>query len=165
MPGAEEIRAHKLAHQPYRIWCRHCALGKAGDVRLSASGGARLYQMMSLDYMHLEAIREFQPCVCGSWWPHRVHNVVVGAFQRRIGKRCATNVHVVERDRPWRSYFEERSGTGGNRFPERYKGCQSQGVGSIVSHVVGQVIRGGGGTISHGVGKSADRGFQGEWCD
>ena len=50
LPRVEEIRAHKLAHQPFRNCCRHCVRGRSDDIKRSRASIDMSYPVIAMEY-------------------------------------------------------------------------------------------------------------------
>ena len=50
-PSGKEVVEHNLAHQPYRIWCTFCRLGKADNAFHRKVSAERMYSVISMNHM------------------------------------------------------------------------------------------------------------------
>ena len=105
VPIDEEVRAHRFNHQIYRNWRRHCARGKADDVKHLGMNEEMACHVISIGCTYLTNRNgETNPALVG-------HDDKPGrAFARPVSpkggddKRGAKNGAVGGRDRVWQIY-------------------------------------------------------------
>ena len=51
LQSEQEVEKHKFTHQPYRSWCKHCAMGKANDVAHKQIDGEGAHPAIAMVYV------------------------------------------------------------------------------------------------------------------
>lgn len=67
MPGIEEVRAHKLTHQAFKDWFRHCVWGSADDIRHTMLDKNGAFPLISLHYTYDEAGGKWFADISDAW--------------------------------------------------------------------------------------------------